>query len=190
MLNPDRIVMPSHIVEYVRGLRQNMNEGAIAVQEQRDRTAPGIVVLSPSLHLLHMNRRALALLTPLNGTVHETAQNIGADRAIAAPLHQHGQDIMQTMQARLAADNWEPFHQYSLIGDSTGQILLKGFGLPDRKGAAHSRIVMLLSPHTPAAIPGIVTSVMARAGGEPLMDRLPDAIAPLLPCEDPLQPLP
>jgi len=48
MLNPDRIVMPSHIVEYVRGLRQAMNEGALAGQEQRDRTAPGIVVLPPS----------------------------------------------------------------------------------------------------------------------------------------------
>ena len=190
MLNPDRIVMPSRIVEYFRGLRQAMNEGAIAVQEQRDTTAPGIVVLSPSLHLLHMNRRALALLTPFNGTVHETTQSIGANRAVAAPLHQHGQDIIQTMQTRLAADNWEPFHQYSLIGDSTGQILIKGFGLPDRRGAAHSRIVMLLSPHTPAAIPGIVTSVMARAGGEPLMDRLPDTIAPRLPCEDRLQPLP
>ena len=186
MLNPDRIVMPSHIVEYVRGLRHTLNEGAIAVQEQRDRAAPGIVVLSPSLHLLHMNRRALALLTGED----LPALNIRTAQALTAPLHPHCQDIIETMQARLAADNWEPFHQYSLIGDSTGQILLKGFGLPDRKGAAHSRIVMLLSPHTPAAIPGIVTSVMARAGGEPLMDRLPDAIAPLLPCEDPLQPLP
>ena len=190
MLNPDRIVMPSRIVEYFRGLRQAMNEGAFAVQEQRDATATGIVVLSPSLHLLHMNRRALALLTPLNGTVHETTQSIGANRAVAAPLHQHGQDIIQTMQTRLAADNWEPFHQYSLIGDSTGQILIKGFGLPDRRGAAHSRIVMLLSPHTPAAIPGRGDRVVARAGGEPLMDRLPDTIAPRLPCEDRLQPLP
>jgi len=190
MLNPDRIVMPSHIVEYFRGLRHTLNEGAIAVQEQRDATAPGIVVLSPSLHLLHMNRRALALLTPLNGTVHETAQSIEADRAVAAPLHLHGQNILQTMQARLAANNWEPFHQYSLIGGSSGQILIKGFGLPDLRGAAHSRIVMLLSPHTPASIQGRRDRVMARAGNEPLMDRLPDTIAPLLPCEDPLQPLP
>jgi hypothetical protein len=31
---------------------------------------------------------------------------------------------------------------------------------------------------------------MARAEGETLIDRLPDTIAPLLPCEDPLHPLP
>ncbi len=132
------------------------------MQNIRDTTAPGIVVLSPSLHLLHMNRRALALLTSLNGTVHETAQSNGADRAVAAPLHQHGQNIIQTMQARLAANNWEPFHQYCLIGNSPGQILLKGFDLPDRRGAAHSRIVMLLSPHTPAPISGRGDRVMAR----------------------------
>jgi hypothetical protein len=164
MLNPDRIVMSSHIAEHFPGQRHAMNEGAVAVQKIRDTTAPGIVVLSPSLHLLHMNRRALALLTSLNGTVHETAQSNGADRAVAAPLHQHGQDIIQSMQARLAANNWEPFHQYSLIGDSTGQISIKGYGLPDRRGAAHSRIVMLLSPHTPAPIQGSGDRVVARAG--------------------------
>jgi|CXWL01.1.fsa_nt_gi hypothetical protein len=182
--------MPSHIVEYFRGLRHSMNEGTSTEHQRQHATTPGIVVLSTSFELLHMNQRALALLTPLNGTVHETAQSIGAKRTVAAPLHQHGQDIIQTMQVRLAANNWEPFHQYSLIGDSSGQILIKGFGLPDRRGAAHSRIVMLLSPHTPAPISGRGDRVMARAGGETLIDRLPDTIAPLLPGEDPRQPLP
>ena len=34
------------------------------------------------------------------------------------------------------------------IGDPTDQILLKGFGLPDRRGLLHSKIVMLLTPHS------------------------------------------
>ena len=144
MLNPDRIVMPSHIVEYVRGLRHTLNEGALAVQEQRDTAAPGIVVLSPSLHLLHMNRRALALLTGAD----LPALNIRTAQALTAPLHPHCQDIIETMQARLAADNWEQFYQYRVIGDPTDQILLKGFGLPDRRGLLHSKIVMLLTPHS------------------------------------------
>ena len=160
MLNPDRIGMPSRIVEYFRGLRHSMNEGTSSVPQRQHTTAPGIVVLSTSFELLHMNQRALALLTPLNETMHETAQSIGAERTVATPLHQHGQDIIQTMQARLAANNWELFHQYSLIGDSTGQILIRGFGLPDRRGAAHSRIVILLSPHTSAPIQDIGNRVM------------------------------
>jgi hypothetical protein len=128
-----------------------MKEGDISVNQEQKSTGPGIVVLSPSLQVLHMNRRAMALLNQLE----RTEQSIGADRAVAEPLHQHCQDITEAMQARLAANNWEQFHQYRTICDSTHSILLKGFGLPDRRGLPHSRILMLLSPHRPAPIPGI-----------------------------------
>ena len=151
MLSQARIVNPSHIIEFVRELRHQMTEGASAVHEKRDVTAPGIVVLSSSLDLLHMNRRALALLTQLE----QTAQNVETERTVTAPLHQHGQDIIETMQARLAANNWEPFHHYRAIGPASHTILLKGFGIPDRRGLSHSRIVMLLSPHRPSPMPNI-----------------------------------
>jgi hypothetical protein len=128
-----------------------MKEGAIAVNQEQEATGPGIVVLSPSLQVLHMNRRAMALLNQLE----RTAQSIGTDRAVAAPLHQHCQDITEAMQARLASNNMEQFYRYRTIGDSTHSILLKGFGLPDRRGLPHSRILMLLSPHTPVPMPGI-----------------------------------
>ncbi len=128
-----------------------MIEEVLAVHQEEKATGPGIVVLSPSLQVLHINRQAMALLTQLE----RTAQSIGAERAIAAPLYQHCQDIIATLQARLASNNWEQFHQYRTIGDSRHTILLKGFGLPDRRGLPHSRIVMLLSPHTPAPLPGI-----------------------------------
>jgi len=121
------------------------------VNQELEATGRGIVVLSPSLQVLHMNRRAMALLNQLE----HTAQSIGAERAVAAPLHQHCQDIIETMRARLGSNNWEQFQQYRTIGDSTHSILLNGFGLPDRRGLPHSRIVMLLSPHTPAPMPGI-----------------------------------
>jgi nucleotidyltransferase/DNA polymerase involved in DNA repair len=113
------------------------------VNQEQEATGPGIVVLSPSLQVLHIKRRAMALLNQLE----HTAQSIGAERAVAAPLHQHCQDIIETLQARLGSNNWEQFRQYRMIGDSTHSILLSGFGLPDRRGLPHSRIVMLLSPH-------------------------------------------
>lgn len=121
------------------------------MNQEQEATGPGIVVLSCSLQVLHMNRRAIALLNQLE----RTAQSIGTERAVAAPLHQHCQDIIEILQARLGSNNWEQFHQYRTIGDSTHSILLKGFGLPDRRGLPHSRIVMLLSPHTPVSMPGI-----------------------------------
>jgi hypothetical protein len=113
-------------------------------------TGPGMVVLSASLQVLHMNRRAMDLLKRLI----QATPRIGMAPAFAAPLHQHCQDIIETMSERMASNNWEQFHQYRTIGDSSHRILLKGFGLPDRRGLPHSRIVMLLSPHTPASIPG------------------------------------
>jgi hypothetical protein len=113
-------------------------------------TGPAMVVLSVSLQVLHMNRRAMDLLTRLI----QAAPCIGMAPALAAPLHQHCQDIIETMSERMASNNWEQFHQYRTIGDSSHTILLKGFGLPDRRGLPHSRIVMLLSPRTLASMPG------------------------------------
>lgn len=121
------------------------------MNQEQAATGPGIVVLSCSLQVLHMNRQATALLSQLE----RTAQNNGTERAVATPLHQHCQCIIETMQARLVSNNWEQFHEYRTIGDSTDSILLKGFGLPDRRGLPHSRIVILLTPHTPASMPGI-----------------------------------
>jgi hypothetical protein len=72
-----------------------------------------------------------------------------------APLHHHCQDIMETLKARLELNNWEQFQQDRTIGDSPHSIFLNGFSLPDRRGLSHSRIVMLLSPHTEQSMPGI-----------------------------------
>ena len=60
-----------------------------------------------------MNRRAMVLLNQLE----HTAQSIGTERAVAAPLHQHCQDIIETLRARLSSNNWEQFQQYRTIGD-------------------------------------------------------------------------
>jgi hypothetical protein len=115
------------------------------VNQEQEAAGPGIVVLSSSLQVLHMNRRAMALL---NQVAH-TAQSRGAARAVAAPLYPHGQDIIETLQGRLGSNNWEQFQHNRVIGDSPHLIFLNGFGLPDRRGLPHSRIVMLLSLHIP-----------------------------------------
>jgi hypothetical protein len=126
-------------------------EGVIAVSQEPEATGPGIVVLSSTLQLLHMNRRALVLLNQLE----HTGQSVGAEWALTAPLHQHCQDIIETLQARLGSNSWEQFQQCRMIGNSTNTILLKGFGLPDQRGLSYSRIVLLLSPHNQASMPGI-----------------------------------
>lgn len=115
------------------------------MNQEQEVAGPGIVVLSPSLQILLMNRRAVALLAQWE----RADQSIGTEQSLLAPLHQHCQDIIETLQERLGSNNWEQFQQFRTIGNSTHQISLKGFGLPDRRGLPHSRIVMLLSPHHP-----------------------------------------
>lgn len=121
------------------------------MNQEQEPTGPGIVVLSPTLQVLHMNRQAVVLLNRLE----HIAERIGSERAVAALLHQHCQDIVGTLQERLESNNWEQFQQYRMIGDSTHPILVKGFGLPDRRGLSYSRIVMLLSPHAAQSMSGV-----------------------------------
>jgi hypothetical protein len=147
-------MVPTHSIELA--IHQPLafplnNGGTITVSQEQEATGPGFVVLSSSLQVLHMNRRATDMLIQFE----RAAQSIGTERTVAAPLHQHCLDIMETFHARLGADNWEQFHQYRTIGDSTNSILLKGFALPDRRGLSHFRIVMLLFPHAQAPISGM-----------------------------------
>ena len=122
------------------------------MNQEQEPPGPGVVVLSPSLQVLHMNRQAMVLLNQLE----HTAQSVGWERAFSAPLHQSCRDITETLQARLRSNNWEQFQLCRTIGDSPHRIVLKGFGIPDRRGLSHSRIVMLLFPHNTAqSMPGI-----------------------------------
>jgi hypothetical protein len=121
------------------------------VNQEQEPPGPGVVVLSPSLQVLHMNRQAMVLLNQLK----HTAQSVGAERAFSAPLHQPCRDITETLQARLRSNNWEQFQLCRTIGDSPHRIVLKGFGIPDRRGLSHSRIVMLLFSHTAQSMPRI-----------------------------------
>jgi hypothetical protein len=119
------------------------------VNREPDSPGPGIVVLSSSLQILHINRQAMVLLDRLK----HSARSIGAEHAAVAPLHQHCQDIIKTMHTRMGSDNWEQFREDRTIGNSTDPIFVYGFGLPDRRGLPHSRIVMLLSPQASAPTP-------------------------------------
>ena len=127
-------------------------------------TALGIVVLSASLHLLHMNRQAMDLLT----RVAPAAPRVGTAPTLVAPLHQPCQEIVESLQNRLAGNNWAQFRQDRTIGTARSTIAVKGFGLPNPRGLAHSRIVLLLAPPSPAVMPD--TSGMESS------DRIPEGI--------------
>ena len=109
------------------------------MNQAREAIDPGVVVLSSSLQLLHMNHQAISLLQHLQPE---------ADRDLTSLLHPHSHEISMAMRERLASSNFRPFHSYRAIGDQPHKILLKIFALPDRRGFPHSRIVMLLLPQS------------------------------------------
>lgn len=119
------------------------------MSQEPQANGPGIVVLSSSLQVLHMNQRALELLNQLE----HTGQGVGAERTVAAPLFQHCRDIIETLRTRLESNNREQFQLSRRIGNSSCPLLVKGFGLPASKDLSHSRIVMVPSPHIPVPMP-------------------------------------
>ena len=150
------------------------------MNQEQEATGLGIVVLSHSLQVLHINRRAIMLLDQLK----HTAQNVGTERGVvAAPLHQICQDISEILQARLRSNSWGQFQQCRTIGESTRTILLKGFGLPDRRGLSYSRVLMLLSPHSAQSMPGNGKEIPEMAGGEQTACTTHDMIASQLPIQ-------
>jgi hypothetical protein len=126
------------------------------MNQKQETPGPGIVVLSSSLQILHMNQRARALL----------AQNIETKRNGNGSFLQPYQDLLHTWPTRLASKkNWEQL-QDRTIGDSRVTIFVKRFDRPDPISQTQSRIVLLLSPQAPAAIPetsdGESSSFLAR----------------------------
>ncbi len=112
-------------------------------------TIPGIIVLSSSLNLLHINGEALHLLAGIDGS----ASRAEKQRTLASPLHAQCQEIIDSMRERLALSDFNLFYCYRSIRGAEREILSKGFGLLDRRGLPHSRIVLLLSTHVPSSRP-------------------------------------
>ena len=113
------------------------------MNQKQETPGPGIVVLSSSLQILHMNQRARTLL----------AQNIETKRDGNGSFHQPYQDLLHTWPTRLASKkNWEQL-QDRTIGDSRVTIFVKRFDRPDPMCQTQARIVLLLSPQDQAAMP-------------------------------------
>ena len=122
---------------------------------QRDEAInPGIVVLSSSLDFLHINKPAIQMLTQLR----PSGSQAGADQHLTAPLHSFCREIIAVLQERLTSRSFEPFRQYHAIGDSDRELLVKGFGVPDKRGLPYSRIVLLLSPRETNTTPGSLST--------------------------------
>ena len=115
---------------------------ADSITEQR--AGPGIIVLSSSLQLLHMNRQASELCKKINKVEHSGDSSKHAHGVLPTALTELSSEIIKALTVRTEAKDWEQFEVKRLAGASEQPILLRGFGLPDRAGLSNSRLVITM----------------------------------------------
>lgn len=108
------------------------------------RAGPGIVVLSASMQLLHMNRQASELAKAINVAEHGGGSSRTAHGVLPAALTELCGEIVKALHVRTEAKDWEQFEIKRVTGNPEQPVLLRGFGLPDRGGVQYARLVVTL----------------------------------------------
>jgi DNA-binding CsgD family transcriptional regulator len=118
------------------------SDPADSLAEQR--TGAGIVVLSSSMQLLHMNKQAAELSKQINMAENNGGPPRAAQGVLPAILTELCLEIVKALQVRTEAKDWEQFEVKRIAGNANHPILLRGFGLPDKGGVQHARLVVTM----------------------------------------------
>ncbi len=126
-----------------------MAQNAVTSQEPVDnlldqRAGAGIVVLSSSMQLLHMNRQAAELSKLINMAENGDTPAKAAHGVLPSALTELCAELIKALQVRTEAKDWEQFEVKRIAGNPNQPVLLRGFGLPDRGGVQHARLVVTL----------------------------------------------
>lgn len=126
-----------------------MAQDAVTRQEPADnlvdqRAGAGIVVLSSSMQLLHMNRQAAELSKLINMTENGGTPAKAAHGVLPSALTELCAELIKALQVRTEAKDWEQFEVKRIAGNPNQPVLLRGFGLPDQGGVQHARLVITL----------------------------------------------
>ena len=108
------------------------------------RAGSGIVVLSASMQLLHMNRQASELSKKINAFEHGNSSAKSAHGVLPTSVTELCGEIIKALHIRTEAKDWEQFELKRIAGDQNQPVLLRGFGLPDRGGVQNARLVVTM----------------------------------------------
>lgn len=106
----------------------------------------GILVLAPPARLLQMSHQAWDLIRQ----IHDDALANGEGKSKAAKgllptaLLQICRETFTHLQSRTTTKDWEQFEVRRIIGAPKNPMLIRGFGVPDRRGSEHARIIVIL----------------------------------------------
>ena len=102
-------------------------------------SGPGILVFSPTIQVLHVNRRALELAARIGQVEVGSVSSL-----LSTPVFGICAQVLETLNSRIAASMWEPFEVRRFVGEPERSVLLLGYGLPDRNSKDCSRVVIIL----------------------------------------------
>jgi hypothetical protein len=103
-----------------------------------EQSSPGILVLSCSLQLQYVNRRALELMRNIGRAMTESGLIM-----LPAPILELRDQVQESLDARIEANIWEPFGMSRVVSECGHRLLLRGFGHPNEVANCDSRIIIL-----------------------------------------------
>src|SRR5207237_10796471 len=106
------------------------------------RVSSGIVVLSASMQLLHMNRQASELSKQINSVEHGGGNLKSAHGVLPTALTELCGEIVKALHVRTEAKDWKQFEIKRVAGNPEKPIMLRGFGLPDRGEIQYATVVI------------------------------------------------
>jgi len=106
----------------------------------------GILVLAPPARLLQMSHQAWDLIRQIHDD--ELANGEGKSKTakglLPTALLQICRETFTHLQSRTSTKDWEQFEVRQIIGAPKNPMLIRGFGVPDRRGSEHARIIVIL----------------------------------------------
>ncbi|MDN5943096.1 MAG: hypothetical protein L0H94_14540 [Nitrospira sp.] len=105
----------------------------------------GLVVLSPSLQILHMNRQAHILISDLVPTTPKRQRSNHRSDILPPALVKLSREILSALRKRhKMREKGECVIQHS-AHESGKPVSIRGVGVPNGQGVEHARIVLLLT---------------------------------------------
>ena len=104
------------------------------------RVGPGILLLSPALKLMHMNRRAWELSRKIT-----QGENGKAATGVLPPaVTELCAEVVTAFQVRTNAKDWDQVQIRRLVGTTNPPVLLRALGLPDHCGGFQQARILII----------------------------------------------
>jgi len=127
------------MVDQVEGSQQCIESGTVISG------GPGIVVLSPSLEVLHMNRQAIKLAGMFSPAESRGQELNHSTSVLTPPLTNLAGEILNALRRCNETTDKGQCEIRHVAGNLGKRVLIRGIGVPSVNGLRDSRIVLVLA---------------------------------------------